>query len=245
MRSCVSEPLKRKVGRLGWYLWGTKRMRTLLIIGICCLFTGTAVSQTDRERDGLKGPVKMVRVRQVTLVSENGLQTQAPVTLVSVVTYDQSGRKTEIALYDRDNILSRRLVYDYDPETKTRSGLTTYNSQNVVVRKVTDKYGTNGLKVSSQIQAFNEDGTLYKRTEVTFGPFGEMVEVSEYNGDGTPIKKPSPTQEDAIDENPNIAIRQEEDRVVGFGMSMKEYFDEDSYGNWTRGNTGSRVRTYA
>lgn len=220
-------------------------MRTLLITGICCLVTATAVSQTDRERDGLKGPVKMVRVRQVTLVSENGLQTEAPVSLVSCATYDQSGRKTEIALYDRDNILNRRHVYDYDPETKTRSGITTYNSQNVVVRKVTDKYGTNGFKVSSQIQAFNEDGTLYKRTEVTFGPFGEMVEVSEYNGDGTPIKKPSPAQEDAIDENPNIAIRQQEDRVVGFGMSMKEYFDEDSHGNWTRGNTGSRVRTYA
>ena len=220
-------------------------MRTLLIIGICCLVTGTAVSQTDRERDGLKGPVKMVRIRQVTLVNENGLQTEAPVSLVSVVTYDQSGRKTEMALYDRDNILSRRLVYDYAPETKARSGLTTYNSQNVVVRKVTDKYGTNGFKVSSQIQAFNEDGTLYKRTEVTFGPLGELVEVSEYNGDGTPIKKPSSAPEESIDENPNLARRQQEDRLVGFGRSIKEYFDEDSHGNWTRGNTGSIVRTYA
>jgi hypothetical protein len=200
----------------------------------------------DRERDGLKGPVKTVRVRQVTLVSENGLQTEAPVSLVSVVTYDQSGRKTEIALYDRDNILSRRLVYDYDPETKTRLGLTTYNSQNVLVRKVTDKYGTNGFKVSSQIQAFNEDGTLYKRTEITFGPLGELLELSEYNGDGTPIKKPSSAPEESLDENPNLARRQkEEDRLVGSGSSIKEYFDEDSHGNWTRGNTGSRVRTYA
>ena len=220
-------------------------MRTPLLIGICCLVIGTAVSQTDRERDGLKGPVKMVRVRQVTLVSENGLQTEAPVSLVSVVTYDQSGRKTEIALYDRDNILSRRLVYDYDPETKTRSGLTTYNSQNVLVRKVTDKYGKNGFKVSSQIQAFNEDGTLYKRTEITFGPLGELVEVSEYNGDGTPIKKPSSAPEESLDEDQNLARRQQEDRLVGFGTSIKEYFDEDSHGNWTRGNTGSRVRTYA
>ena len=220
-------------------------MRTLLIIGICCLFTGTAVSQTDRERDGLKGPVKMVRVRQVTLVSENGLQTQAPVTLVSVVTYDQSGRKTEIALYDRDNILSRRLVYDYDPETKTRSGLTTYNSQNVVVRKVTDKYGANGFMFSSRIQTFNDDGTLYKRTEVTFGPLGELVEVSEFNADGTPIKKPSSAPEESINENPNLARGRQEDRLVGFGTAIKEYFDEDSHGNWTRGNTGSRVHTYA
>jgi hypothetical protein len=179
------------------------------------------------------------------LVSENGLQTQAPVSLVSVVSYDQSGRKTEIALYDRDNILSRRLVYDYDPETKTRSGLTTYNSQNVVVRKVTDKYGPNGLKVSSQIQAFNEDGTLYKRTEVTFGPLGELVEVSEFNADGTPIKKPGSAPQESIDETPNSARRQQEDRLVGFGKSIKEHFDEDSHGNWTRGNTGSRVHTYA
>lgn len=220
-------------------------MRALLIIGICCLVIGTAVSQTNRERDGLKGPVKTVRVRQVTLVSENGLQTEAPVSLVSVVTYDQSGRKTEIAFYDRENLLSRRHVYDYDPETKTRSGLTTYNSQNVVVRKVADKYGPNGFKVSSQIQAFNEDGTLYKRTEVTFGSLGELVKVTEYNGDGTPIKKPGSASEESIDENPGLATRQHEDRLVGYGTSIKEYFDEDSHGNWTRGNAGSTVRTYA
>jgi hypothetical protein len=220
-------------------------MRALLIVAICYLVTGTAVSQTGRERDGLKGPVKTVRVRQVTLITENGLQTEAPVSLVTVVTYDQSGRKTEIALYDRDNILSRRIVYDYDPETKMRSGLTTYNSQNVVVRKVTDKYGAkNGFKISSQIQAFNEDGTLYKRTEVAFGPLGELVEVSEYNGDGTPIKKPN-SPKGSIDENPNLARREEEERLVGWGTSIKEYFYEDSHGNWTRGNTGSIVRTYA
>ena len=220
-------------------------MRILLIIGICCLVIGTSVSQTDRERDGLKGPVKTVRVRQVTLVSENGLQTETPVSLITVVTYDQGGRKTEMALYDRDSVLSRRIVYDYDPETKTRSGLTSYNSQNVVVRKVTDKYGSNGFKVSSQIQTFNEDGTLHKRTEVTFGPLGELVEVSEYNGDGSLIKQPSSPPEESIDGNPNSAGRQREDQFVSFGRSIKEYFDNDSHGNWTRGNAGSIVRTYA
>ena len=219
-------------------------MRALLIIVICCLLTGSAVSQTDREREGLKGPVKTVRVRQVTLVSENDVQTGPPESLVTVVTYDQSGKRTELALYDRSNTLSRRLVYNYDPQTRMRSGLTTYNAENVVVRKVADKYDKNGLKVSSQIQTFNEDGTLYKRTEITFGPLGELVEANEYNGDGTPIKKPT-APEASIDETSNSAKRQREDHLVGFGSSVKEYFDEDSHGNWTRGNAGGRVQTYA
>jgi len=114
----------------------------------------------------------------------------------------------------------------------------------VVVRKVTDKYGQKGFKVSSQVQAFNEDGTLYKRTEVTFGPLGELVEVSEYNGDGTQVKK-ADSPEEFIDENPNLARRQQEDRVVGYGTSTEEYLDEDSHGNWTKANAGSTVRTYA
>jgi hypothetical protein len=225
-------------------------MRNLLLIsGLCVLITGTAFSQkTDRERDGLKGPVKTVRVSQATTSSEDGKKSEGPLLLAHVVTYDQSGNRTELAFYDRTGTLSRRIAYQYDPETKRRAGLITYNSQNAMVRKVADKYGSSGFKVSSTIQDFNEDGTLFRKTEVTFGTLGELIEVAEYQGDGSLIKKVGPPFKEAEGENAISAgqrPREDVDRVVGFGQLAGEYFDPDLHGNWTRGMTASTSRTYS
>jgi hypothetical protein len=250
IRSNLGEPLKLNVGRLQFVIPGDLKMRNLLLIsGLCLLITGTALSQkTDRERDGLKGSVKMVRVQQATISNEDGKQTESPLLLTHVVTYDQSGNRTELALYDQSGNLSRRIAYQYDPETKRKSGLITYNSQNAMVRKVDDKYGSTGSKVSSTIQDFNEDGTLFRKTELNFGPLGELIEVAEYQGDGSLIKKGSWSIEDAEVENDrSTRIRPPEDldRIVGFGQTAGEYFDVDSHGNWTRGMTGSTTRTYS
>src|SRR5215216_3155348 len=107
--------------------------KLLLICGVCVLISGTAFSQkTDRERDGLKGPVKMVRVRQAAILSEDAKESESPLLLTHEVTYDQSRNRTALALYDRTGSLSRRIEYQYDPATKQRSGLTTYNSQNAM-----------------------------------------------------------------------------------------------------------------
>jgi hypothetical protein len=165
-------------------------MRNLLLIsGLCVLLGGTAFAQkTDRERDGLKGPVKTIRVRLATILSNDANESQSPV-LTHEVTYDQSGTRTALVLYDQTGRVSRRIEYQYDKNDKTKRDLITYNSDNAIVRKVTDKYASNGFKVSQTIQDFNEDGTLYKKTDLTFGALGELIEVAEYKSDGSLIKK--------------------------------------------------------
>jgi hypothetical protein len=225
-------------------------MRKLLFVcGLCLFISGAAFSQTtDRERDGLKGPVKMVRVRQAEKGSEDANESQSPLALVHEVTYDQTGNRTEIALYDPAGNLSRRIKYLYGPDGKTKLGLITYNAQNVMVRQVTDRYGSNGVKIHSTIQTYNEDGTLYKRTEIALSPLGELVDVTEYGPDGSPIKNDKAAVTTADDEivvpsNPKRA--EATDRLVSFGYYNGEYFDPDPHGNWTRGMTGSTERKYA
>jgi hypothetical protein len=224
-------------------------MRALLaIFGACFLIPGIAFSQkTDREHDGLKGPVKTVRVRQGTIVSESGKITETQPWLISMVSYDPAGNRTELALYDRSGSLSRRIAYEYDPETQKRCGLIVYNSQNLMLRKVTDKFGPNGLKVSSTLKDFNEDGTLFRRTEITIGMLGD-IEVAEYNADGSLVKKDSSSLQESSSESriPATApIQLNQDQLVGYGGRAGEFFDVDGYGNWTRGNTASTVRIYA
>jgi len=225
-------------------------MRKLLFICGMCLFTvGVAFSQTtDRERDGLKGPVKAVRVRQATIASEDAKETEGPLLLTHEVSYDQTGNRTELTLYDREGNVSRRIRYQYGPDGKTKVGLNTYDSQSVLVRQVTHSYGSNGFKVHTTIQDLNEDGTLYKRSEIILGELGELIEVAEYRGDGSLIKKykssdPPSTPEDGP--LTNACPLQTADPVVSFGQRVGEYFDLDCHGNWTRGTTGSTSKTYA
>lgn len=220
-------------------------MRKLLLICGLCLFTvGVTYAQTtDRERDGLKGPVKTVRVRQATIASEDAKETEGPLLLTHEVSYDQTGNRTELTLFDRSGVLSRRIKYQYGPDGKTKVGLTTYDSQNVLVRRVTHTLGNNGVRVHTTIQDLNEDGTLYKRTEINLGELGEMLEIAEYGPDGSLIKKDKPAGKSSLPLSGNRPA--DPDPLVSFGRGGGEYFDNDSQGNWTRGMTLSTSATYA
>lgn len=211
--------------------------KALMISLLFFSLTATANSQTmtDRERAGLKGPVQTVRLRISTTLDENGQVTETPLLLSQATTYDKSGNKTEVALYDKSGILSRRIVSSYEPKSKKRIGLITYDSNNSMVRKVVDLYGKNGLEKNQTIEVFNEDGTLHRKTEVTFDSVGNMTEVAEYRIDGTLIKREHPPFKEPKRENiPKTEKRpsEEVDYVVSSGGSGRgEYFEPDPHGN--------------
>lgn len=226
-------------------------MKKALLLSLLLFSLATAVNSqsiTDREREGLKGPVQTVRVKKTTTLDENGVRTETPLLLSQVVTYDKSGNRTELALYDSSGILSRRIVYTYDSESKKKSGLITYDANNTMVRKVVDIYGKNGFEKNRTIDVFNEDGTLYRKTDLTFDSRGDMTEVAEYRSDGSLIKKElAPFKEP---EREYVSATQERrseevDHLVRSSRGSGEYFDPDPHGNWTRGLTEKTSRTYS
>ena len=223
---------------------------SLLILLLFASLATSAHSQssTDRERDGLKGPVQTVHVRKATTLDENGVRTETPLLLSHVVTYDKSGSKSEFALYDSSGILSRRIVYTYEPDSKRKSGLITYDSNNSMVRKIIDIYGKRGLEKSRTIEDFNEDGTVYRKLGLKFNSLGEMTEVAEFGPDGTLIKAErspfkEPERESVVDARSRPL--DEVDRLVSFSRGVGEYLDPDPHGNWSRGLTASTSRTYS
>jgi hypothetical protein len=239
-------------GRLAWLdEWrktGDAMRKLLSAFSVIVLVAGTAFSQkTDRERAGLKGPVKTVRVKLGSITSENGKETKSPLLLSYVVNYDQAGNRSDYTLFDENGNVSRKITYEFDPETKRGSGLVVYNSQNSIIRKVSNKYGPNGTQISKTITDFNEDGTVYRRTEITFGSLGDLIEVAQFNADGSPVKNESRSTNESGTKNVESASRpeqEEEDRILTFGQRSGEYFDPDAHGNWTRGKTASISRTY-
>jgi hypothetical protein len=225
-----------------------KKALLVSLLFVLSVVTVYSQSSTDRERDGLKGPVQTVRVRKTTKLDENGMRTETPLLLSHVITYEKSGSRTELALYDSSGVLSRRIVYTYEPETRRKSGLITYDSNNSMVRKIVDVFGKSGFEKNRTIEDFNEDGTLYRKTELNFSSLGEMTEVAEYGVDGILIKKElAPFKEPEREDVAAAPVRPPEDvdPVVSFGRAVGEYFDPDPYGNWTRGMTSSTSRTYS
>ncbi|MGH9967563.1 MAG: hypothetical protein ACREBG_06975 [Pyrinomonadaceae bacterium] len=117
------------------------------------------------------------------------MRTETPLVLSHVITYDKLGSRNQLELYDSSGIMSRRIVYTYEPVSKRKSGLITYDSTNSMVRKVVDTYGKSGYEKNRTIEDFNEDGTLYRRAQLTFDTLGALTEVAEYRADGTLINK--------------------------------------------------------
>lgn len=224
-------------------------MRKLITLSVFCLLSHAIVHaqvKTDRERDGLKGLVQTVKVRQITIVNENEKQTESPLVLSHVISYDKAGNRTELALYDRIGALSRRIRYTYDAQSKKVSELIIYDAHNVMIRKIVDAYGSNGFKSGRTIYDFNEEGTLYRKTVLTLNPLGELVAVADYRQDGSLIKKDSaPFKQPAYSYTAQRSSAEDEDRVVSFGSGRGEYFELDAQGNWTRGTTSSIFRTYS
>ena len=243
-------PVNSNVGQLRLLVEGVKMRTTILISLLFIWLAASANSQrvTDRERDGLKGPVQTVRTRITTTLNENGIRTETPLVLSHAVTYDKLGRRTELALYDSSGVMSRRIVYTYEPESGRRSGLVTYDSNDSMVRKVVDTYGKEGYEKNRTIEDFNGDGSVYRKTELIFDSLGDLTEIAEYKADGTLIKKeraPFKETERKYVVTAQNQPSEEVDRLVGFGRGGGDYFDSDPHGNWTRGVTASTSRTYA
>ena len=135
----------------------------------------------------------------------------------------------------------------------------------MVVRKVIDRYGDNGVKIGSTIETFNDDGTLFRKTEIKFNTFGELVEMSQYKSDGSLVKNGNSLDDSETESvtatgqgrvkegDPLVSLGQmhgqcrgELKGTEGSGVQPNEgCFDPDAHGNWTRGITDSILRTYA
>jgi len=125
------------------------------------------------------------------------------------------------------------------------SELATYNDTNVMVRKVVDKYGSGGFKSSRTILDHKDDGLFYRNIVLTFGAFGELVEVAEFAEDGSLIKRDTAPFKQLSHSDTILQAPQDEDRILSSGRSRGEYLEPDAHGNWTRQVGPSTILGYA
>jgi TonB family protein len=191
----------------------------LLLLLALCSFAYTSTAQTNatatpvagatsgsREQDGLKGPVRRVRVETANIVTRNGKPVELPKSLVEVSTYDATGRKIDSVAYPVEGATAAgKEEYKYDDKGNITEMTLRGNDGSVLAQeKYTydlDEFG-NWKKMTTAI-AIYENGTVsYEPTQVTYRTltyyYGPAIAKSDVPA--APVTAASKQRTDAVAE---------------------------------------------
>lgn len=161
-------------------------MKHLLILLIAlCSSAYTSTAQTNatstpvaggtsgsREQDGLKGPVRRVRVETANIVTRNGKQVELPKSVIEVSTYDSTGRKIDSVAYPIEGSTAPgKEEYKYDDKGNIIEMTLRGNDGSVLSQaKYTydlDEFG-NWKKMTTAIAVYENGAISYEPSEITY-----------------------------------------------------------------------------
>jgi len=130
------------------------------------------VEETDRQRDGLVGPVRRVRTEVVKLSNESGKLSEGKHAVLEVVSYDIKGSKTENQYFPIAGAnLTGKEVYKYDDKGNI-SEMTLLNPDGSLLSKETYKYefdfAGNWNKMTTAVAVIEGGKMSFEPTEVTY-----------------------------------------------------------------------------
>jgi TonB family protein len=160
------------------------KLLPILLLAICS-FASPGIAQTNatatpvagavsgsREQDGLKGPVRRVRVETANIVTRNGKQVELPKSLIEVSTYDATGRKIDFVAYPIEGATAPgKEEYKYDDKGNIIEMILRGNDGAVLAQeKYTyelDEFG-NWKKMTTAIAVYENGTVSYEPTQVTY-----------------------------------------------------------------------------
>ncbi len=130
------------------------------------------VSESDRSRDGLIGPVRRVRTEIAKLITQDGKAVESKHVILEIVSYDPKGNKIENQYFPiAGATLTGKEVYKYD-EKGNISEMTLLNSDGTLLGKETYKYeydfAGNWNKMTTSVAMIDGRGITFEPTEITY-----------------------------------------------------------------------------
>ena len=132
----------------------------------------SAANETDRQRDGLQGPVRRVRTETAKLVYKAGKVTEGERATLETATYDMKGAKVDNAYFlAAGGALTGREVYKYD-ERGNIVEMTLLNADSSVMTKERYDYEFDAMgnwtKMVTSVALVENGETKFEPTEVTY-----------------------------------------------------------------------------
>jgi protein TonB len=130
------------------------------------------VSESDRNRDGLIGPVRRVRTEVAKLSTQDGKSVESKHVVLEIVAYDVKGNKIENQYFPiAGATLTGKEVYKYD-EKGNISEMTLLNTDGTLLSKETYKYeydfAGNWNKMTTAVAVIDGRGITFEPTEITY-----------------------------------------------------------------------------
>jgi YD repeat-containing protein len=157
---------------------------TLLALALACVHPSTAQTETDRERAGLTGPVRAVRVERAQVSNVSGQLVEGARTLAQSSSFDEKGNATGQSLFKPDGSLDRKLGWGYTYDAKGRETERTFlNAEGVITSRAVSAYDGRGRKV--EMTFYNPDGAVNHVQTFVYDDRGKLIREAHLNPDGT------------------------------------------------------------
>lgn len=131
-----------------------------------------AAESLNREQDGLKGPVRRVRMESAKIVMKGGNLIEAPRVVRGIATYDPAGKKIDSVDYPEEgSTVPGKEQYRYDDKGNIVEMIVRGNDGSILSKEIYeyefDQLG-NWTKMSSSVAVYESGKLGYELTEVTY-----------------------------------------------------------------------------
>lgn len=160
------------------------RLLTLSLAFICnALLVSTASGQakSDRERDGLVGPVQSVLLELVELSTGSGKEVEIRRRPHQLVAYNERGSEIERVNFNKDGSISDKSVLLYDSAGKQIGSRAYRNTDSQPISTSTWRYDANGNLAEVRV---HDQGVLELLMVYTYDNHRRKVEESRFGDDG-------------------------------------------------------------
>ena len=217
--------------------------RAVLAVVLVALFAPPVtaqVKQTDREFDGLRGPVKTVTDEEAELKEVAGESVEQARVPRRSVTYDAAGNWVESKEYDDKGNLFQTLIFSFVGNERVARAELAGTADSIVVElpaprgrrradplytyKFKYKYGPGGRRVEAAW--YHSDGSLYMKQVYQLA--GSRRVFSVYEANGALNQRETAT----LDEKGNETVKLIRDTFAD--KVAYRYVEFDSHGNWTK-----------
>lgn len=157
-------------------------LRNYLVVcfmaGIVCTSEAAGTTKSDKERDGLIGPVQMI-------IEESGTQTEGAVIWKQATTYDPTGSMTEFKVASGKvggQVETGKTIYERDSKGRI-TGSKSFGGDGVLQEKTLYAYDKSGNQIEQAI--YDKDGNLKFKFVHAYDADGNRVETKSYLRDGS------------------------------------------------------------
>lgn len=135
-------------------------------------FVGAAEEKNGREQDGLKGPVRRIRVETSRVLVKGGNFTEGPRMVQGIATYDPTGKKIDAVDFPVESTsVSGNEKYSYDDKGNIVGMVVVSNDGSIVSKEAYeyefDQVG-NWIRMRTSIAVYENGKLTYEPIEVTY-----------------------------------------------------------------------------